>query len=138
MKTNSTFSLVTLALAAVLAPMHLAAQSATLTVNVPFNFTMGAKALPAADYRVRISGDVVYLDTEAGDAHMVSVGIALGMDGKYVQPKLVFKQYGDRFVLSQVWNGGDRGNELRKSAIERELSAKNERPTPVAVLASRR
>ena len=138
MKTNSTFSLVTLALAAVLAPMHLAAQSATLTVNVPFNFTMGAKALPAADYRVTISGDVVHLDTEAGDAHMVSVGIALGMDGKYVQPKLVFKQYGDRFVLSQIWNGGDRGNELRKSAIERELSAKSERPTPVTLLASRR
>jgi hypothetical protein len=138
MKTNSTFSLVTLALAAVLAPMHLAAQSATLTVSVPFNFTMGAKALPAADYRVTISGDVVHLDTEAGDAHMVSIGIALGMDGKYVQPKLVFKQYGDRFVLSQVWNGGDRGNELPKSAIERELSAKSERPTPVTLLASRR
>ncbi len=138
MKTNSTLSLVTLALAAVLAPMHLAAQSATITVTVPFDFTMGSKALPAADYRVTISGNVVHLDTEAGDAHMVSVGIAVGMDGKYVQPKLVFKQYGDRFVLSQIWNGGDRGNELPKSAIERELSAKNERPTPVIVLASRR
>lgn len=138
MKTNSTFSLVTLALAAVLAPIHLAAQSTSLTVTVPFDFTMGSKALPAADYRVRINGDAVYLDTEAGDAHMVSLGIAVGMDGKYVQPKLVFKQYGNRFVLSQIWGGGERGNELPKSAIERELSAKNERPTPVIVLASRR
>ena len=101
-----------MALAAVLVPLHLAAQSATLTVTVPFNFTMGTTILPAADYRVTISGDVVHLDTEAGDAHMVSLGIALGMDGKYVQPKLVFKQYGDRYILSQIWNGGDRGNEL--------------------------
>jgi len=138
MKANRTLSLATLALAAVLAPMHLAAQSTTLTVNIPFNFTMGSKALPAADYRVTISGNAVHLDTEAGDAHMVSIGTALGRDGKYVQPKLVFKQYGDRYVLSQVWNGGDRGNEFPKSAIERELSAKNERPTPVILLASRR
>jgi hypothetical protein len=138
MKTNSTLSLVTLALAAALAPMHLAAQSATLTVSVPFNFTMGAKALPAADYRVTISGNAVHLDTEAGDAHMVSLGTAVDMNGKYVQPKLVFKQYGDHYVLSQIWGGGDRGRELPKSAIERELRARNERPTPVIILAARR
>jgi len=138
MKTNSTFSLLTLAFAAVLAPTHLAAQSATLTVTVPFNFTMGAKTLPAADYRVAISGGAVRLDSEAGDAHMVSLGIVVGHDGKYVQPKLVFKQYGDRYILSQIWGGGDRGNEFPKSAIERELSAKNQRPTPVIVLAARR
>jgi len=137
MKTNRTLSLATLALAAVLAPMHLAAQS-TLTVSVPFNFTMGSRALPAADYRVTISGKAVHLDTEAGDAHMVAIGIAVGRDDKYVQPKLVFKQYGDRYVLSQVWNGGDHGNEFPKSAIERELNAKNERSTPVIVLAARR
>jgi hypothetical protein len=138
MKTNSTFSLVTLALAAVLAPMHLAAQSSNLTVTIPFNFTMGAKALPAADYRVTISGDVIHLDSDDGNAHMVSLAIAVGAEGRYVQPKLVFKQYGDRYVLAQVWGGGDRGNQLPKSAVERELSAKNERPTPVVLLASRR
>jgi hypothetical protein len=138
MKTNSTLSLATLALAAILAPLHLAAQSSTLTVTVPFNFTMGAKALPAADYRVTISRNVIHLDTEAGDAHMVSIGLPIGADGKYVQPKLVFQRYGDRYILSQIWNGGDRGNEFPKSAIERELSAKSERPTPVIVLAARR
>jgi hypothetical protein len=137
MKTNSTLALATLALAAVLAPMHLAAQSSNLTVTVPFNFTMGSKALPAADYRITIAGDVIHLDTVDGDAHMVSLAIAVGAEGRYVEPKLVFKQYGNRYVLSQVWSGGDRGNELPKSAVERELSARNE-PATTVTLAARR
>jgi hypothetical protein len=135
MKTNSTFALATLGLAAILTPMHLAAQSNPMDVTVPFNFAIGAKALPAGDYKVTNDCGIIRLDSVDGNAHMAAIGIAV--ETKNGETKLVFKKYGDRYFLAQVWSGAERGAELPRSAVERELSAKNH-ATPVTLFASLR
>jgi hypothetical protein len=51
------------------------------------------------------------------------------------QTKLVFRRYGDRYFLYQIWvEGNNRGRELPMTPLEKEL-ASNARPTLVAVLA---
>jgi hypothetical protein len=137
MKTNSSFALATLALAAILAPIHLAAQSSNLNVTVPFGFAVGSKVMPAGDYRVTTDGGLIRLDCVDRNAHMAAIGITVDAKHGEAKTSLVFKQYGDRYFLAQIWNGSDRGSELPRSAAEREMSAKNLTPTTVTLLASR-
>src|SRR5271154_5526667 len=131
MKTNSTFALATLALAAILAPIHLAAQSSDLNVTIPFNFAVGSKALPAGEYRVSSEQGVIRLDSVDGNAHMAALGIRVEAEKGEYKTSLVFKQYGDRYFLSQIWSGREAGTQLPRSAAEREMSAKNQHPTTV-------
>jgi len=138
MKTNSTFALVTLGLAAILAPMHVAAQSGNAIVNVPFNFSVGSQVLPAGEYLVSAERDVMRLNSVDGNSHMAAIGFAVETpNGKIKASALVFKQYGDRYFLSQIWSDSARGTELPRSAVEREMSAKNH-ATAITLLASRR
>jgi len=119
---RATFSiLATLSLAAT----SLMAQSMpTITVNVPFNFAVGAKTLPAGEYQVQtdrpglvlihsknFKSAVNLITHSAEDTQMNGVGA------------LKFHRYGDRYFLSQIWTGGDVGRELPKSRAEKEQIA---------------
>ena len=137
MKTSSTLALATLGLAAILAPLQLAAQSSNLYVTVPFDFTIGSKALPAGDYRVSTERGVIRMDCLDGDCHMAALGHAVDAERGDIKTALVFKHYGDRYFLAQIWSGTERGTELPDSAVERELSAKTQSATPVTLLAWR-
>lgn len=137
MKTSSRFSLAMLGLAAILAPMHLAAQSSNFTITIPFDFTVASKALPAGEYRVSTRNGIVRVDSTDGDSHMAAVGFGVDDGNGEFKTSLVFKQYGDRYILSQIWGGTDHGTQLLKSAVERELMAKNQHGVAVTLLASR-
>ena len=107
--------------------------------NVPFDFIVGEKALPAATYQV----------SEIGD-HTLMIRSANGKEGMLVQcnsaeklnsqsPKMVFHKYGDRYFLYQVWYGDKEGLEFRKSKLEREQeSASNQGSAPQEVVVALR
>jgi hypothetical protein len=114
----------------ILATLSLAATSLTaqskplMTVNVPFNFAAGAKTLPAGEYRVRaMARNVVAIQTADYKTTVMLVSHSTentNMDGL---GGLTFNRYGDRYFLSQIWMGSNRGEELPKSRAEKEQIA---------------
>jgi len=129
-------AIVVLALATAVASAN--AQSANKVVaDIPFEFSVGYKTLPAGEYAVKTI-------TSAGNALMIqsadrnTSALRLSDETERMKNKtharLVFHRYGERYFLAEVWNGIDQtGRQLLKSqeerAIERELasiSAKSE------------
>ena len=101
-----------------------------LSVNVPFDFNVGERAVPAGQYDVVIpssSSDALTIRNREGKDRVMILGHAAERrsNGNMIA-KLVFHRYGSTYFLSQAWMSGDsRGSELAKtkqeSALEREL-----------------
>ena len=105
------------------------AQSNPIKANIPFEFIVGDKTLPAGAYTVTAAD-------AARDALMIQSAdgknSALRMSGPTEQKnkgraQMVFHRYGQNYFLAQVWNGESTGRELAKSkqerAVERELAS---------------
>lgn len=90
--------------------------------EVPFNFIVGGKALPAATYNISEVGEsAMALRDGKGDAVMFTIAPA---DAKHaMHNKLVFHQYGDRYFLYQVWDADGQGIQLHESKLEREQAS---------------
>jgi hypothetical protein len=101
-----------------------------LTVNIPFDFTVVDKKLPAGEYSVgraqTFAGDVVLsVDGVNHDAHVLS----LTSSAQSLDPKpaaiLIFHRYGDQYFLYEVWpKGATSGRAIAKSRAEREVEQK--------------
>lgn len=101
--------------------------------NIPFDFIVADKTLPAGEYFVsrtrQYSGDDV-LTISTVDGRALAVRLTVGVQS--LTPKkqgvLVFHRYGNQHFLSQVWpRGSSMGRSLLRSRTERELErdAKN-------------
>lgn len=119
-----------------------AQNAATMTVTIPFDFSVAGKTLPAGDYLVRMEDSRSTLKIqhrEGSAAALVIVSPVVRRDIQN-QSKLVFNRYGTQHFLSQVWlAGSSNGEELRKSTEERairsELAALKRRAERVTVAA---
>ena len=139
MKTQliSLISKVTLLSAMLLVTLTASAQGQSLAyrvkANIPFDFTVGEKQLPAGEYSVArtipSSGDLVLSITDH-DGHtkatrLTNATVTLSPKDRSV---LVFHRYGDQYFLFQVWTAGETGGrefpESRSERNQREL-AKN-------------
>ena len=105
------------------------AQSSTTVVsNIPFEFIVADKTLPAGEYRVnRALGNALTISTTDSSAAASRLTHEI-QPNKDKRARLVFHRYGDRYFLAEVWTGaGDVGRQLVKSrqerAIEREMSS---------------
>ncbi len=112
-----------------------------LRVKIPFAFVADKVALPAGEYIVQPARDgspamiVQRIDVRAGSAAIVMTNAAQANDWKS-QSSLVFRVYGERYFLSEMWTAGERrGRQFRTSPIEKEL-AKNETSHEVILMAS--
>ena len=137
------FAMLTLIVVIALATAVVSAngQSTRVVVaDIPFEFVVGAQALPAAEYRVRPAtargSGVLLQSTEANDA-AIRLTNALEPRKNNTHARLVFHRYGNRYFLAEVWTGGDDlGLQLIKSrqerAIEREPAtiASNSKSSP--------
>jgi len=116
--------------------------SRTQLANIPFEFSVNGKTLPAGEYLVRQinqeSASVV-LQVRSCDGH---TGALIQMDsvtGKVQDSgKLIFHRYGNRYFFAQAWTPGRAdGLEARKSrterAAERELATLGSKPQTVAL-----
>lgn len=123
-----TMLLLIVAVAFVTAIVSANAQSRSARANIPFEFVVGTKTLHAGSYsvtampgdsRVRISSD---------EESVLRLAINAESSKPAEKGKLVFRRYGNRYFLAEVWNAGEQyGQQLLKSkeekAIERELAS---------------
>jgi hypothetical protein len=122
----------------------LAAQTIRVTANVPFEFMVAGRSMPAGDYTAGSFGSNI------SDAIQVSNGntsvLALGMHSSTTaqeqtgQALMIFHRYGDQYFLSRIVDGSrNSGLELPVSRTEKELSktASLEKFETISVLARR-
>lgn len=130
--------------------MALAAQAQTggrtLIANIPFQFSVGNKTLPAGDYTVRqvnptVHPSVLQFKSKDGSASaMIQMDSVIGKAQE--NAKLIFRRYGNQYFFAQAWVDGDNtGLHAPKSraerAAERELAAIKMATESVAVTARR-
>jgi len=107
------------------------AQAQTLqykvTANIPFDFTITDKKLPAGKYSIvraqNSNGDQV-LQISSADGNQIMSRLTIPVIGRDVvkQGVLVFRQHGDEYFLYEIWPaGGQTGRAFPKSRAEREL-----------------
>jgi hypothetical protein len=125
-KLYSTFAM--LSLLFMLSLVHAQAQSGpTLKVTIPFEFQIGSQVLPSGEYNVkRLTQNSVLIRSEDGQTKAIAVTtttVEAGINEKAAGEKLVFRQYGNQYFLSQVWmvRGGE-GRELNRSDAERQAA----------------
>ena len=94
-----------------------------LTANIPFEFSVGNKVLPAGEYTVTyIFEDVAQIRSEDCSESQSFFTIPAQAGARRNESSLVFHRYGDQYFLSTIWAAGyDTGRELRKPDAEREL-----------------
>ena len=100
-----------------------------VSANIPFEFVVGDKTLPAGEYSLipATNGDeaLKVQNDENGNAAVRLTEPTIEMKKRH--SRLVFHRYGQSYFLAEVWNGERTGRQLAKSkqerAIERELAS---------------
>ena len=117
-----------------------------LIANIPFQFSIGNKSLPAGEYTVQsISDDSrnAVLRIQSRDGKTSAMLQTSAIEGKALdRAKLVFHRYGNQYFFAQAWVDGQKtGLEAQKSRAERaaehELSAIKMATESVTVTARR-
>ncbi len=114
----------TVGLAAVMgSTLLLAATSGKGTAEVPFDFQIQGRVLPAGMYSLTHSNTdgILYIRNE-GTGENIAFLAPVRKWSKSDDPKLTFNRYGDRYFLSAIWFGGEDGCGLVKSRQEKEVS----------------
>jgi uncharacterized protein (DUF58 family) len=116
--------------------------SIKLEANIPFDFIIGGKTLPAGEYTINTARNqpavLIFRNVQAKASAQALTDVVETKTGKGAN-KLVFHRYGTQYFLSSVWGADDRvGRGLSKSKLERELIAGVERPAVEVVAANTR
>lgn len=94
-------------------------------VEIPFNFSVGDKTLPAGTYSVsRITQDKVVLQLRSEDGREVIRILTHSVQAKESPAigKLSFHRYGETYFLFQIWEPDDnQGRQLPRSRTERSV-----------------
>lgn len=126
------FTMLTLivAIAFVTAVASANAQSRAVVANIPFEFSVGDKALPSGEYLVRAvneSGNALAIQNKQSSKSAIRLSNSIEAPKASKNTKLVFHRYGPRYFLAEVWVSGERtGRQLLKtkeeSTIESQLA----------------
>jgi len=121
---NQLFVLIGLGL--LLATASAYAQTGVVKANVPFNFIVDKTEVPAGQYVIQPMGSAgTALALENAKHELVKLILPNSCQSSDAQAKtkLIFRRYGTRYFLSQIWTeGNSRGVELRRSPLENELA----------------
>ncbi len=139
------FLVLSISMLAVALAAPLMAQSFVLKANVPFEFTVGDKAMPAGEYLLRSDASVPVVVLQGEASHAAAVTLMFHKElGATRDPasitRITFDRYGSHYFLREVDNGYTRtGYTVPMSHTERELSktASLQHNEIVAVLAQR-
>jgi hypothetical protein len=127
-------------LSLVLAAGSAFAQTTKVQADIPFNFVVHNATMPAGTYTfssVGIGGTLLIRGTHNKAVKVVNANYAQS-GAPSARTKLVFRCYGTRYFLSQIWTeGSDRGRQLSKTAAESEV-AMDFSPHDVILVASLR
>lgn len=119
----------------------------SLVVDIPFDFSVKGRTLPAGEYIVSSgsSADRTSLIIERKDGESSAIVLTMPVESgeSQQQSRLLFSRYGEQHFLSQVWIAGDsEGRKLfrskREKSLEVELAGNNAAPELVALTARAR
>ena len=98
-----------------------------LIANIPFEFSVGDKTMPAGEYTVRCTNpasDMKVLQLRSSDGRasiMVRTNSVIGKTQE--DAKLVFNRYGDHYFFAQAWLPADNiGMQASKSRNEKQIA----------------
>ena len=112
---------VTLSVIATLSIAVFAALNNKITANVPFDFMVNGKTLPAGHYTVESGSIQSVLVIRSWETKQAASAVTQSCEvGAGSKPQLIFRRYGDQYFLAKVI--GDTGAELPKSKAEREAA----------------
>jgi len=113
------------------------AQEPRVKANIPFDFVVGDRVMPAGEYTVAPAGSLGQAITiSSGDRSSIALTSACASSSPSQSTKLVFHALAGRYFLSQVWvEGYSQGRQLRMSKSEVQL-AKNSDAAKDLVLAA--
>jgi len=100
-----------------------------IRVNIPFDFSIANKKLPAGNYsvgRAIQNSDNTVLSILDGRGHTREARLSIPVFAAEAknQATLVFHRYGDEYFLYQVWTAGETtGRQFLKSSAERALQS---------------
>jgi len=98
-----------------------------MVINIPFNFTVGEKAMNAGKYVVRPNrkdSDLAWViqNKETGKAAIILTRPVQATDTQE-NAKFVFRKYDDLYILSEFWGSGtNTGREIQVTNRERQLT----------------
>lgn len=101
-----------------------------IQVNVPFDFIVADKTLPAGEYSIRriepfSSENVLVISSVDGPETVTRLTNAVEARDPKEWTAVVFHRYGDQYFLFQVWPAGaNTGRVLIKSHAERKIEQK--------------
>ncbi len=119
--------IVTLALVtAVVSANAQSANSNKVVANVPFEFSVGYKSMPAGEYSVQTiasDGNGLLIQSTDGKISALRLSDTTQASKDRAHARLVFHRYGERYFLAEVWNGSDNtGRVLRQSQEETSIA----------------
>ena len=126
MKNRALSILAVLAVAALLATPMAFAQSEYLKANIPFDFVVADRDLPAGTYRVRCRAESNSVILRGVDVKVALIATTNSTSAAKLprEGKLIFTRYGNSYFLAEIWTPWNRtGNALIKSKAEREVAA---------------
>jgi hypothetical protein len=103
------------------------AQSIRVAAQIPFDFVVGDKALPAGEYTVNTiteGGQAMLIRNADGSESAIRLtnSIVAKPSASNAPSRLVFHRYGQTYFLAEVWREGDSdGRLLRQSKKERSM-----------------
>jgi hypothetical protein len=119
------------ALLVLVGSMALAAQAQTggsrqLIANIPFNFNVGTRTLPAGEYivmQVNVASDRAILQFRSKDGTARILIQTSPLIGKAEEStRLVFNRYGANYFFAQAWiDGSSNGSQAPKPRAERDV-----------------
>jgi hypothetical protein len=113
---------VTLSVITILSVAAVAGLSRKLEANIPFDFMVNGKTLPAGHYTVEPGSAQSVLVIRNWETKQAAGAIAQRLEvGAGSKPQLIFRRYGNQYFLAQVISDAS-GSELPKSKAEREAA----------------
>jgi hypothetical protein len=137
MKRQALGTLTMLTLLLAVSTISVSAQSERRKItNIPFDFIVGEKTLPAGEYTIepnrRDSLNVWLLQSRDGHLNVLFTTGSVRASETQEKSKFVFHKYGDQYFLSQIWTiGGNSGRKLPMPRVEREVAKNSVRQTIV-------
>jgi len=98
-----------------------------LDAEIPFQFHVGTRELPAGKYRIHVldEGSLRVMEITSTDGSTSALFQVQESDAKSApaQSELIFNKYGDNYFLSKLYDEGDpSGSELIESRYEKQIS----------------
>ena len=107
---------------------------ATLYANVPFSFSIGDRHMDSGQYSIKLLANNVESWRDAnGNPAALFITLHKEMMGDLGHPRLVFRRYGDQYVLREIWTP-DSAHEALHSKYEQKLARVGSKDETVALL----